>query len=310
MIRLLATAPSLSIWANDMYKLIYRPENILPYPCTFSNSEWTKLGTSITDDVIASATGDVISDKLVETTASIAHRIGESVARDATEYTAFTIELKAGERYDVIVWIIDSASTGSNISIRVNLSTGEVITAAHNSGLASLTDWIFEGIGGGWYLVGVAGIAGASTGGNIEPRVTMLNSGTPVYVGDNVSGLYMCNARLYASSVIGNEVSICPDWNFSKEDEKVQHRHKAVSGIHEVYKYGDFDARKFDLRYVSSSDAAIINSWWHSNAELLFTNNGYSDVFSCMITNRNIPIGQVIKPYHDQFKGTIELGEY
>lgn len=114
--------------------------------------------------------------------------------------------------------------------------------------------------------------------------------------------------RLFVDS--NNGVTICPEWNYSSIDEKIQVRHKAKSGFSEVYKFGDFDAIKFDVRYVNSSDASIVNSWWESNAELLFMREGETSVFSCMIMNNRLPIGGVEKPYYNQFKGTIELGEY
>lgn len=114
--------------------------------------------------------------------------------------------------------------------------------------------------------------------------------------------------RLFVDS--SNGVSLCPEWNYSLDGEKTQQRHKSSSGMSEVYKYGDFDAFKFDVNYVSSSDASIINSWWISNTELLFMKIGESSVFSCMLMNAVIPIGNVVRPYHNQFRGTIEIGEY
>jgi len=114
--------------------------------------------------------------------------------------------------------------------------------------------------------------------------------------------------RLFIDS--DNGITLCPEWNYKISGEKIQTMHRSKSGFSEMYKFGSYDAIEFEVRYVSSSDASIINSWWNTNTELLFMKEGETSVFSCMLMNNRAPIGAIERPYSDQYKGTIELGEY
>lgn len=114
--------------------------------------------------------------------------------------------------------------------------------------------------------------------------------------------------RLFVDSSTG--VDIAPEWNYQERAKKIETRHRASSGAEYVYKFGYYGARKFDVMYVSSADKTTINSWWAANTDLLFMEVGASEVFSCRLANDYQPIGELVKPYHDQWQGTIELEGY
>lgn len=113
---------------------------------------------------------------------------------------------------------------------------------------------------------------------------------------------------LFPSS--GNHVTFEPEWNFKRGDKKEETQHRARAGKRYVYKWGEYKKFKFDVEHVSSSSAAIVNSWWSSNTKLMFMESGNTAVFSVMLVNNQYPMGEYVKPYNDKYKGVIELEGY
>lgn len=114
--------------------------------------------------------------------------------------------------------------------------------------------------------------------------------------------------RLFVDS--SNGVDVNPEYDFAQEDEKVERRHRVRSGKEYVYKFGDYSNFKFTVRYVNSEFRSIVNSWWNTNTELLFMEEGGADVYSVRIFNDNMPVSKFEEPYTDLFKGKIELSTY
>lgn len=113
---------------------------------------------------------------------------------------------------------------------------------------------------------------------------------------------------LFPSS--GNHVTLEPEWNFTRADKKEETEHRTRAGKRYVYKWGEYKKFKFDVQHVSSSTAAIVNSWWSSNTDLLFMESGASAVYSVQLVNAELPFGKYVKPYTDKYIGTIELEGY
>lgn len=114
--------------------------------------------------------------------------------------------------------------------------------------------------------------------------------------------------RLFVNSSTGVDVE--PEWGFKDSGKKVETRHRTRSGEEYVYRWGDYRTFDVPVMYVSSSTMAIVNSWWNSNTELLFMEEGSTDVSSVHISNKSKPIDSKIKPYDNLFKGTIKLSTY
>lgn len=114
--------------------------------------------------------------------------------------------------------------------------------------------------------------------------------------------------RLFVDS--SNGVSLDPEWDYDDSAKKIENRHRTRSAAEYVYKWGEYGVRKFSVMYVSSATAAIVNSWWSSNTDLLFMREGDADVTSCRLMNGSKPISKKVKPYDDQWRGKIELGTY
>ena len=114
--------------------------------------------------------------------------------------------------------------------------------------------------------------------------------------------------RLFVDSSTG--VDIDPDYNFKEKDSKVESRHRSRDGSEFVYKWGDIQIINMGVSFVNSSFRAQVNSWWGGNVDLLWMEEGGSDVTSVHIINKTKPVDQFIKPYDTLFKGKIELGTY
>lgn len=114
--------------------------------------------------------------------------------------------------------------------------------------------------------------------------------------------------RLFVDS--DNGVTLYPEYDFTEDDKKVENRFRSKSGKEYVYKFGEYRQWKFGVKFVNSESKMAVNTWWNSNADLLWMEENGTEVFSVHITSKSKPIGKLISPYYDLFQGKIELGEY
>jgi len=119
----------------------------------------------------------------------------------------------------------------------------------------------------------------------------------------------MAQFRLFVDS--SNGVDVDPTWEYLEAGSKIEDRHRVRSGRSYVYKWGDFKRFEVPVSFVNSNFKSIVNSYWDSNADLLFMEvDNPSSVTSVRIVNEDLPIGQFIAPYTNQFIGVIELESY
>lgn len=114
--------------------------------------------------------------------------------------------------------------------------------------------------------------------------------------------------RLFVDS--SNGITVNPEYNFKDSGKKIESRHRTRDGSEFVYKWGEFGRITMSIMYVNSSFKTIVNSWWSDNTDLLWMEEGGTDVTSVHLINSAKPIDQFIKPYDDTYKGKIELGTY
>lgn len=106
-------------------------------------------------------------------------------------------------------------------------------------------------------------------------------------------------------------VDINPEYDIEDNSIKIENRHRTRGASEFIYKWADQKQMSFSLEYVNSSDKSIISDFWRNNSDILFVdNNNPTDIFSCHITNKSLPIGQLNKPYNNLFKGKLKLGTY
>lgn len=107
-----------------------------------------------------------------------------------------------------------------------------------------------------------------------------------------------------------NDIVIEPEFDYSQRDIKIQDMHITRGGGRFTYKWGDQFRLKFGQRFVDSQTASFINSWWNENTKLLWVVDCGLQVESVQITNKDLPIGQLILPHDTLYKGSIELETY
>ncbi len=106
------------------------------------------------------------------------------------------------------------------------------------------------------------------------------------------------------------QLSFDPEYDYQEDHRKIEHRHRARSSDQYIYHWATYRRLRFSVEYVNSEFMSVINSWWESNTGLQFYEQGSPDVSSVKIANRGKPISKRIRPYNDQFMGTIELEGY
>lgn len=74
--------------------------------------------------------------------------------------------------------------------------------------------------------------------------------------------------RLFVDSSTG--VTVTPEFNMSDGGEKIESRHRMRDGSEFVYKWGEFDKKKIDVRFVNSEFKSLVNDWWSDNIDLLW----------------------------------------
>lgn len=76
-------------------------------------------------------------------------------------------------------------------------------------------------------------------------------------------------------------------------------RYSVFQGAHAKY--------KLEVEHVSSSDAALVNSWWASDTTVMFWPQGVSSGSTVRFTNKAYPIGAWSMIDQSLFSGVIEL---
>ena len=107
-------------------------------------------------------------------------------------------------------------------------------------------------------------------------------------------------------------ISFDPEWDFATPGKKMETQHRTKGGKLYRYRWSAYERFKFELSFVTSADASVINSWWENNAALLFLDEdlGFVAVTSVVITNKSQPMSTRIMPYTEFYKGVIELVIY
>lgn len=112
--------------------------------------------------------------------------------------------------------------------------------------------------------------------------------------------------------IIGNLVQIYPEYDYKGGEIQLRNQMRTPSGKGYLYKHGDYEKFQFTVNYLPASSAAIVNSWWDTNAKLLFliTSGDITEVHSVVIMNKDTPFQQFNKPYADKLKGKVLLEGY
>ena len=155
--------------------------------------------STITDNNLASPTGDVNASLVVENTATNSHGIKKSniipTNENAVDYTISVFAKKKERQFVQLQLYADSTQYNSSI---FNLNDG---TTTGNSSTHKIEDY-----GNGWYRCSFTDSVTQSTGGFNFAAAYMSQSLTSYYTGDGASGIYMFGFQFeqqsYATSYI------------------------------------------------------------------------------------------------------------
>jgi len=106
-------------------------------------------------------------------------------------------------------------------------------------------------------------------------------------------------------------ISLNPKYDYKESNEKIEDNIRVIENYY-AYKWGDYKRFEFKVDYIVGSDAAIVNSWWESNTELLFfvTSEEITDTYSVMLRGDLMPLGSYNKTFDEYYSGNIELEGY
>jgi len=107
-------------------------------------------------------------------------------------------------------------------------------------------------------------------------------------------------------------IQLYPEYDYAPDLRKIETVMRTPSGRMWAYKWGDYHRWKFTVNYVPVADAAVVNSWYDTNTELLFfvTSGSATEVNSVMLRGKSRPLIGYNKPYNDQMRGKIQLETY
>ncbi|WP_266364166.1 phage head spike fiber domain-containing protein [Tellurirhabdus rosea] len=171
-------------------------ENTMAWSEDFTNAVWSRTRASITTGAGLSPDGRNNASKLVEDTSNNTHQLARAVGPVVVAGLVYTgsIYLKAAERTFAQV-ILQNATQwgGSNPSIYINLTTGEVGGIGSSVLRYTVTD-----VGNGWWRVSLT--ASCTTSGNSGVGVN-LSTGvfTNSFAGDGTSGILVWGGQFSQS---------------------------------------------------------------------------------------------------------------
>jgi hypothetical protein len=166
------------------------------YSEQFNNAWWIPINTSLTAGAIAAPNGSLSAYKVIESISNTEHSLlSNSTSAGPATFTS-SIYLKAGERTKYIMSMSDFLTGGTNITVDLTAGTigGLSRTGQWSNPYASLAN-----VGNGWYRVSLTSTLANSA----LPRISHIildASGTYIYTGDGVSGMYMWGAQVEKGS--------------------------------------------------------------------------------------------------------------
>jgi len=184
--------------------------NLLNYSQGFDNAAWGKLNCTVSSDVTTAPDGTVTADKQIEnTTATVAHRLSQTLSLTAGTTYTFTTYIKAAGRTAAYLAMPQAAFGGTSTGSYFDLSA----VTATKVGTATST---ITSVGSGWYQCSVTATATTTTS-DVAGIYTAIGAST-TYTGDGTSGLYVWGAQFEAASAFSTyQLIVNNNWWFTSD---------------------------------------------------------------------------------------------
>ncbi len=228
----------------------------------------------------------------------------EAIGGDIAGADSKAIPININDFYNLIIWNkVDSMDIG-DYAIRLrffsDIAGSDYLDQNIPVTYSSITDWTktektVSGSGSGADEIFPNGTQSI----RIQPRWFNADS--------NCLGLARMDDVIFA-----NLVQLFPEYDYKGGEIQLRNQMRTPSGKGYLYKHGDYDKFQFTVNYLSGPDAAIVNSWWDTNAKLLFliTSDDITEVHSVILMNKDTPFQQFNKPYADKLRGKVLLEGY
>lgn len=107
-------------------------------------------------------------------------------------------------------------------------------------------------------------------------------------------------------------VPLLVDFTYKRRKRQIRSEHRALGGSLRIYKWGEYERFRVRVDHMAGAQLYKVNSWFDNNSELLLfiSCGGVTEVNSVKIMDNESPIAQTSRPYHDLFKGVINLEGY
>ncbi len=104
-------------------------------------------------------------------------------------------------------------------------------------------------------------------------------------------------------------LTVYPDWSLLTRERAAALQHRTREGRLKRFRWSSAFEFQLPLRWLSSSEAGVLNWWWEAQLNLAFTldTSESESVFICRIVNPSQPVGKRMRPYPDRWAGRLEL---
>jgi hypothetical protein len=169
--------------------------NLLVRSAELDNASWSKSNASITANTTLAPDSTLTGDKLVESVSTTIHRVVQQVTTSATATNTGSVYIKAAERTQVNLALIESTGTHFYQAV-FDLNTLGI--SAGGSGTFTNTATSITSVGSGWFRCSVTAAFGSGTA--VRLAIDTAASGSAITTGDGTSGLYIWGAQLEAGA--------------------------------------------------------------------------------------------------------------
>ncbi len=181
--------------------LLVEPQrtNVVNYSEEFNNAYWNKLETTVTENTTNSPSGILNADSLIESTSNGRHMIYKAFTSViGTSYT-LSVFCKQNTRRYANINLKTTTTASPRFSALFDLQTGTNVSTS-SVGSPTGTSFSIVPYANGWYKISIT-MNAASTSTELEISASntstpTLSEGSPSYLGDGTSGIYLWGAQL------------------------------------------------------------------------------------------------------------------